>query len=185
MNFNFLKSISFFLLISLSAAVWAGQFPNIEAKTVGNDSFQFPMQALEEGPAFFAIAMSTDRKNGEVQQLLLLDWHQELLNISAMYGGIEIYHIPVIESPPRFVQGFIRRGMRKFFEPAVSEDQAVLLFVEDVQTFSSQTGIPIDTKPAVALVHTDGSLAGYIKGESSPENIEALKNFAAALSENN
>jgi hypothetical protein len=175
------KILLLLMLLCTSNLVWAGTFPSVETKTIGNDSFVFPDQALKDGPALFAIALSESRNNGEVQQQMLLDWHEDLVSISKSNNTMGVYHFSVIQSPPRFVQGIIRRAIGKFYEGIVPDEQAVILFNNDIDAFASQAGFPIDDEPTIVVVDGNGAVIGFVKGENSPSNIEKLKELVLLL----
>lgn len=173
-----MKNMMLLLIFCTGSLVWAGSFPTIETRTVGNDQFVFPDQALEHGPALFAIALSESRSNGEVQQQKLLDWHEQLLAIS----DVRVYHVSVIQSPPRFVQGLIRRAIGKFYEDTVSGDHALILFIDDIESFASQAGFSIDDDPTIVLVDRSGNVLGFVKGEKTQRNINRLQELMTSLS---
>ncbi|MFW6363824.1 MAG: hypothetical protein ACOC0D_08280, partial [Spirochaeta sp.] len=104
------------------------------------------------------------RENGEQQQEQLLQWQRLIDERGLIPAGISMYHFPVIESPPFFVRGLIRRGIRGVYRGKVDEGLAAVLFVDSIAGFASQTGIPLDADASLAVVNPDGSLRGYVKG---------------------
>lgn len=172
-----MKNVMLLILVCTSGLVWAGSFPTIETRTIANDQFLFPDQALQDGPALFAIALSESRSNGEVQQQMLLDWHEQLL----AFNDMEVFHVSVIQSPPRFVQGIIRRAIGKFYEDTVSGDHAVVLFLDDIESFASQAGFHIDDEPTIVVVDGSGEVMGFVKGEKTKGNISRLQELVSYL----
>ncbi|MGM0432046.1 MAG: hypothetical protein ACQEQU_04975 [Spirochaetota bacterium] len=170
------KLVVMLVLITLiSGIAFAGEFPAVTTETMGGESFSFPGEALQGDPVVFALAMSTSRDNGQWQLEQLLAWHKELIQPGVLPSLIDIFHFSVIESPPRFVRGFIRRGTAKELKGNVAENRAAVLFVEDAAGFSRQSGIPIDDRPTIVLLRPNGTIAGYVKGTVSPEAIELLQ----------
>lgn len=163
------------LLLVFSFSMFAAEFPAVQTETFGGDAFSFPGDALEGQPVVFTLAMSTSRKNGQWQLDQLVAWHRELIQPGVIPSRIEVFHFSVIESPPRFVRGFIRRGTAKELEGAVSAHRAAVLFVEDAAGFARQSGIPVDTRPTVVLLRPDGTIAGYVKGTVSSEAVGLLQ----------
>ncbi len=163
------------------ASLSGGTFLSIEARTVGGSDFLFPGDALREGPALFALAMSTTRENGEYQQERLLEWHHTLMQSSVLPADMSIFHFPVIESPPFFVRGIIRRGIGRSIAPAVLEDRAAVLFVPDTREFARNAGIPLDDQPTLAVVVQGGRVAGFVKGPVSDQGMLELQRIIQQL----
>lgn len=153
-------------------------FPIVESQTLDQADFRFPADALESPhenkPVLFAIAMSATQENGEEQQVQLMDWHQRLQSDSRVPDDLPIYHFAVIESPPFFVRGLIRRGIRRSLQGKVSDDRAAVLFVDSTLEFARTAGIPLDTQATMVVLNPDGSLRGYIKGDLTSQSWEQL-----------
>jgi predicted metallo-beta-lactamase superfamily hydrolase len=109
---------------------------------------------------------------------MLLDWHEQLLAIS----DVGVYHVSVIQSPPRFVQGLIGRAIGKFYTEVVSDDRALILFIDDIESFASQAGFTIDDDPTLVLVDSSGDVLGFVKGENTQRNINKLQELLSSLS---
>ena len=173
-------SIQLLAVICICGAVGIQQlsaqsFMEIEAETVGRSDFRFPHDALQSSAAVFGLAMSTSRENGEQQQEQLLQWQRIIDTRGLLPTGMPMYHFPVIESPPFFVRGLIRRGIRDVFRGKVDDQLAAVLFVDSTSIFASQAGIPLDSDATIVVVNTDGSLRGYIKGEPSEVALAELQ----------
>lgn len=60
-----MKQILFITLLFLaSLSLWPGTLMEVETRTLSGEDFLFPHDALKEGLAIFALAMSTTQKNG-------------------------------------------------------------------------------------------------------------------------
>lgn len=162
------------LLVLLMFPIAGASFLPVKARTIGGDDLRFPNDALEQGPALFALAMGTSRESGEIQQDHLLAWQRYIANSSSPLRALPIYHFPVIEAPG-FVHGLIRRGIAKSYEDHVADNQAAVLFIQDTNEFAEIAAIPIDDRATMAYVLSDGTIAGFVKGEPSAESLRELE----------
>lgn len=170
------RSCTIFLLVVLLASVSGASFPVHETRTIGGTKFEFPTDALADGPVLFGLAMGTSRENGEVHQQELLQW-QAFLNASgSALRDRPFYHFPIIDAPG-FIQGVIRRGIADSYEGTVGADQAAVIFVKNAKKFAEESAIPIDDRASVAVVLPSGRIAGYVKGLPSSESLRELESL--------
>ena len=171
------KLTTVFLLILLLYPLASATFPETNARTIGGTEFEFPGDALTQGPALFALAMGTSRENGEVQQQHLLQWQAYLASSTSALRNWPLYHFPVIDAPG-FIQGVIRRGIAKSYEGRVDADKAVVLFIKSARKFSEESAIPIDDQATLVVVQANGTIAGFVKGLPSAPSLEKLELLA-------
>lgn len=157
-----------------------GRFLTVAAETMDGAAFSFPGD-LRGAPLLLGIAISTSRANGEYQQGVLLEWQAWLDAADALPEAAAIYHFPVIESPPRFIRGAIRRAMRRTFADKVPEDRAAMLFVDDPAAFAAAAGLTIDEEPTLVLADGDARPLWLLKGGPDPGNTAALLRALQAL----
>jgi hypothetical protein len=162
----------------------AGQagFLSVEAQSMAGDTFVFPDDMRGEPLIIIGLAISTSQANGEFQQNLLLDWHRWLTTQAALPEGVRIYHFPVLENPPRFIRGVIRRAMRKLFDGTVPLSQAAVLYVPDSAAFAAAAGIEMDDKPTLVIADAQRRPLRQFKGGPDEANIAAFRAAMAQLS---
>ncbi len=151
-----------------------GRFQTVAAETMDGEAFSFPAD-LQGNPLILGVAMSTSRANGEYQQGVLLDWQAWLEAEPPLPPGAAIYHFPVIESPPRFIRGAIRRAMRRTFADRVPNDRAAMLFVDDSAAFAAAAGLTLDDEPTLVLADAAGQPRWLFKGGPDDANTAALR----------
>jgi hypothetical protein len=176
---NIKKILAVTLLILVCTSLCAGTFPQVKAKAADGNSFLFPDDALQKGPALFAFAISTSRENGEEQQKSLIEWQTFFNENPSVLAGLPVYHFPVIGSVPFFVKGAIRNGIWKIYSPQVESEQVAVLFISDLEGFSETSGIPIDTLATLALVDQTGTVLNYLKGGVNEENLDRLQEIVS------
>lgn len=174
------KNVTMIILL-LSYMAYAATFPQVKTQNAEGDEFIFPQDAIQEGPALFALAMSTNRKNGEVQQAELIAWQEYFNAHEERTYQLKVYHFPVLASIPFFVKGAIRKGIGKSYENLVPKERVAILFISDVENFADQAGIPLDEQSTLVLVKEQGEIAGYIKGPPTEENLDALQKLIWTL----
>lgn len=173
------KCLVLIALIVISLNLWATSFAEVKTKTADGNSFSFPDDALQKGPALFALAISKTRENGEEQQQALLEWQTYFNENPSVLAGLPVYHFPVIGSVPFFVKGAIRGGIAKTYAPLVGSDRIAVVFISDAETFFEQAGIPIDAEPTLALVAKNGTILGFLKGGVTEENLRKLEELVS------
>ena len=166
-----------------STAAPTGSFQRVEAQAMSGDAFVFPDDMRGEPLILIGLAISTSQANGEVQQNMLLDWQRWLDEEEPLAERLRVYHFPVIENPPRFIRGVIRRAVRKLFDGQVPLSQAAVLYVSDSSAFAASAGIEIDENPTLVIADAAHRPLVLIKGGPSDENttrlLEALASLAA------
>jgi hypothetical protein len=150
-------------ILSITATLAGGTFIQTEAEFINGEKFTFPDDIVKHGPALFGIAMGTTRESGEIQQKQLLDWERMIRQAGGTLAELEFHHFPIIEAPG-FVKGLIRRGIAKSYGEYVEANRAAVIFIKDTNQFADQAGIPLDDRTTVALILSDGTIAGYVKG---------------------
>lgn len=166
--------IIFALLIALLAPLSSATFEKVKAKTSAKDKIEFPTDALSSQSTIFALVLSDSREGGEVQQQHLLTWHTSLINHPSFPKNITIYHFPVIEDPPGFVKGFIRKGLGETYEGFVADDKVAVLFVDDAKAFATAAGLPYNNNATVVVVDNKGVVKGYATGEVTNEKLNSI-----------
>jgi len=162
------------------AASPTGSFQRVEAQAMSGDVFVFPDDMRGESLIIVGLAISTSQANGEIQQNLLLDWQTWLDEHDILSDALRAYHFPVIENPPRFIRGVIRRAVRRLFDGRVPLSQAAVLYVGDSAAFAASAGIEIDEDPTLVIADAQHRPLVLIKGGPSDEN---TARFLAALTE--
>jgi len=157
-------------------------FLSVEAQSMAGDTFVFPDDMRGEPLIIIGLAISTSQANGEFQQNLLLDWHRWLTTQAALPEGVRIYHFPVLENPPRFIRGVIRRAMRKLFDGTVPLSQAAVLYVPDSAAFAAAAGIEVDDNPTLVIADAQHRPLRQFKGGPDEANIAAFRAAMAQLS---
>jgi hypothetical protein len=152
----------------------AGSFERVKAKTFGKEKFVFPDDVRGTELNILFLAMSTNRENGEAQQLALLDWHEALAERGVFSDAVMPYHFPVLAGVPFFVKGMIIGAMRDSYEGKVPLDQASVLFVKDLTAFASSAGLTLDEQPMIVIATADSIPLQSFKGEVSPEGVDEI-----------
>lgn len=156
------------------AADAGGIFPAVKAKTFSKQKFNFPASLSGTRLNVLFLAMSDEQDNGQYQQEALLDWQAALNERDVFSKEVVAYHFPVLKSPPFFVKGIIRSAMRDAYEGKVPLDQAAILFVDDLPAFAGGAALELDKRPTIVIASADGRPLHSIKGEVSPDGVDAL-----------
>lgn len=157
-------------------------FQSVKAKTFSKQKFTFPASLKGKRLNVLFLAMSDNQENGQFQQEALLAWQATLVSRGVFTDEILAYHFPVLESPPFFVKGIIRAAMRDSYEGKVPLDQAGILFVDDLPRFAESAALALDDRPTIVIAASDGRPLQSVKGEVSPEGVEAVIAAIAAHS---
>jgi hypothetical protein len=155
-------------------------FLTVETKTFDKEKFAFPDDFAAPKLNIVFLGMSADQDNGQYQQEVLLAWHAALEEQGAFDADTMAYHFPVMESPPFFVKGIIRKAMAESYEGKVPLNQAGVLYVKDLEDFAAAAGLTLDEQATIVLVTSDGQLHEVFKGEVSPEGVAAIRSAQAA-----
>lgn len=167
------------MLAGLLVAGAAGAFEQIEAENFAKQDFVFPDDISGAEMHLLFLGIAKDQDNGTWQGEELIRWHRALLDADALPESVRAWHFPVMESPPFFVKGVIRRAIAKSYVDLVPSEQGAVLYVKDLQRFAELAGLPADGQPTVlAWTPADGVLAAWrgTVSESAVTEIEALLN---------
>jgi len=151
-----------------------GSFERVKAKTFAKDKFAFPDDVRGTKLNVLFLAMSTDRENGEAQQLALLDWHEALDARGVFSAAVMPYHFPVLAGVPFFVKGMIVGAMGDSYEGKVPLDQSGVLFVKDLPAFAGSAGLTLDEQPTIVIATADSIPLQFFKGEVSADGVDKI-----------
>lgn len=176
------KTLIMILVVTFcSFLLFSATFEEEKSKTADGENFLFPVDALKTGPALFALTMGKDRENGEVQQMHVIGWQEHFDKNPTLLGTIPVYHFPVLSGVPFFVKGTIRNALYKFYADKADPSRVGVLFVSKTEKFAELAGFPADDSGTIVVVASDGSVAGYVKGEVTSEKVAHLKKVLATL----
>lgn len=175
------KNTLIMILLFCSFLLFSATFEEEKIKTADGADFLFPKDALQTGPAIFALTMGKDRDNGEVQQKEVLAWQQYFNNNPNILGQVPVYHFPVLSGVPFFVKGTIRKALYDYYTDIVSPSRVGVLFVSKTEKFAKQAGVPFDDESTLVVVSSEGTVVGFVKGVISPIKVEQLQKFIAVL----
>lgn len=161
------------ILLAGVVALPAIAFEQVEAETFGKRDFVFPQDIGNAGPDLLFLSMATDQDNGEYQNKVLLDWHKALQSRGVIPDRAMPWHFPIMESPPFFVKGLIKRGIAKSFSGLLPEHQGAVLFIDDLDTFATAANIPADGQ-ATIVVYADGMVQEVFKGELTEQGVSEI-----------
>jgi hypothetical protein len=163
------------LLTASTAELYSASFDEEKTETADGRKFIFPRDALGEGPVIFALAMPQDRKNGTQQQKELMEWQQYFNENPDILGDVPVYHFPVLAGVPFFAKGPIKGALAKYYAEAVAPGNLGVLFVSDIETFTTNAEITLDDQSTLVVVASDGTIQGYLKGALTPEKVRRLQ----------
>lgn len=174
-----LRNFICWLLVSLPLA-GAVAFERVETENFAGDDFVFPTGIAGPGVHLVFLANGLDQDNGEYQGDELIRWHKALDEAGLLGAGVTPWHFAAMENPPFFVKGVIRRGIAKNYADLLPPEQGAVLYIKDMAKFAAAAGVPADGKPTL-IVYTpaDGAVA-TVRGDVSPEGIEAVRMALAA-----
>jgi hypothetical protein len=166
---------TFCLTLSMLTAHAAGQLPTVESETLDEKEFMFPKDLKGEKQDVLFLAITEGMENGTAQQEQLLKWEQALRESGGLANNQQAYYLIVMESPPFFVKGFIRKDMKAKFEKNVPINHLGILFVDDIKEFSKTTTFALDGQPTIVVASKTGEPTTVIKGSVTPEKLAELK----------
>lgn len=168
-------SVSLLLIAAaLSLNPVAGAFERVEAENFAKGSFVFPDDIRDDGPNLLFLSIATDQKNGEYQGDALMVWHEALEERSIIPELARPWHFPVMESPPFFVRGLIRRGIAASFQGKLPPEQGAVLFIDDLNAFAGAAGgWVVDGEPTLVLFK-DNKIRAVFKGQMTPAGIDEI-----------
>lgn len=168
------KIFAMILVTIVLTPLFSATFEKVDARTSGKDKIEFPKDILSSRKTIFAFVLSDSREGGETQQQHLLTWHKSLVTHPSFPQGVNIYHLPVIEDPPGFVKGFIRKGLGETYKGFVDDDKVAVLFVDDAASFATKAGLPFSNSATVVVVDNKGAVKGYATGEVTNEKLQSI-----------
>lgn len=168
--------LRFVLVFLFSLPAFAdGQLMKVEAETFDGEEINFPQDLSASKINLLFLAMGKDQDNGQLQQKQLLEWQQQLDQAQAIPDGVICYHFPVMESPPFFVKGIIRKAMRESYEDKVPLNQAGVFYIDDLPAFANSAGLNLDGQPIIALATPDGKVVGSVSGAYTEQGLAQLQ----------
>jgi hypothetical protein len=154
----------------------------VEAKNFAGDKFVFPdaIQGASVNVVFLAI--SVDQDNGTEQDEVLNEWQKALSDAGVFNADVLLWRFPVIENPPFFVKGIIRRAIAKSYADLVPPEQGAVLFVKDIQGFSDAAGVELDGRPTVILLSEQQQVIQVYRGEVNDADVSSIVGHLAGVS---
>ncbi len=171
------------LLLFMSVSATA--FQTVDAKDFAGNSFVFPESVQGARQHLLFLGIARDQDNGTWQGKALIAWHKALIDGGVDATQTRFWHFPVIENPPFFVKGLIRRGIAKDYEGLLPPEQGAVLFVKDIQRFADAANVLLDGQPTVVIYsESQGALAVY-RGEATDAVVQeiAVKLASSQLTE--
>ncbi len=182
MNFTTMRLAGVSILLIFAASV-AGAFEEVTAKNFAKGEFEFPADIRGAESHLLFLGIATDQDNGTWQGKELIRWHKALLAAGVDPDVTRFWHFPVIENPPFFVKGLIRRGIAKDYVDLLPPEQGAVLFVDDAQAFAAAAGLELNGQPTVMIYRPgQGVLAvqrGEVRAEAIAELADLLENSAS------
>ena len=163
------------LSLSILHSHAAGQLPTVESETLDEEEFVFPKDLKGEKQDVLLLAITETQENGTAQQQALLKWEAAIRESGGLPNNQSAYYLIVMESPPFFVKGFIRKDMKEKFSKSVALDRLGILFIDDIKEFSKTSGLAIDGEPTIVVASKTGEPKVVIKGAVTPEKLQQLK----------
>lgn len=160
-----LACIAFFVLPLLPHPLAAQSLPDLATRSAAGtrgDLHEF----LAPGITLVALNLARTQENGEEQLERVLDTHTRLETLGVT-RTLPVLHINVIAGAPRLVHGLIRRGLAGEYRDPVQSEQIIVLFVDDVDEFAREVGVPVTTDPAWLAVRPDGRVDWWERDSDS------------------
>lgn len=163
--------MSVVLTMSFSAGM---AFETVEAENFAGDDIVFPAAVQGGGVHLLFLGIAQDQDNGTYQSAELIKWQNALADAGVNPQATRYWHFSVIENPPFFVKGLIRRGIAKEYRDLLPPEQGAVLFVDDVNQFTERANLPLDGKPTVAIYSEQDGVIKYYRGEVSAAAVSEL-----------
>jgi hypothetical protein len=158
----------------------AAAFEVVEAKNFAKQDFVFPAAIQGSELQLLFLGIAKDQDNGTYQGAELIKWHKALITAGVDAQKHRFWHFPVIENPPFFVKGLIRRGIAKDYAELLPPEQGAVLFVEDIQRFAEAADVPLDGMPTVVIYSEQQGVVALYRGEVTDS---AVTEIAAKFTE--
>ena len=171
------------LLVCLATSAVA--FETVDAKNFAGKSFEFPEDIQGGALHLLFLGIAKDQDNGTWQGEELVKWHKALIAAGVDGTTNKFWHFPVIENPPFFVKGLIRRGIAKDYADLLPPEQGAVLFVKDIQRFADAADVPLDGQPTVLIYSEEQGVVGVYRGEATDPAVAeaAAKVLTSSLTE--
>ena len=168
-----LDKLLFLAVFFFSSSVISGEtnFPDIDAKDLNKNEFNIP-DSLSEGFNVFILSFNRD------MQMDADEWFQALVLLRGQASEINIYNMPVIPDPGRFVRGFINRGFKSLYKSKDVRSKIIILYVDQESFFK---GLNIDenirNKPVILLLNKNAKIIYRVDGSYQPDKFNQLISF--------
>lgn len=156
------------LLIVSGLVRAADQAPRIgdwSVRTAAGNELSVLTYLASTGGTLIALGASDSQEAGQAQQKAFLTTHQQLVQALTEQNlkTPPIVHFNIIAGPPRFVQGFIRRGIAREYDEPVQPEQIWLKFPADYNDYRIQTGLDVGDWGYWVWVDSQGRIAWSIE----------------------
>jgi hypothetical protein len=158
--------------VLLSVATAAQNLPQIKAETLSGKQVVLPDAAY--GKVALLIVGFT-RKSGTATRA----WGERLAKDYASDARLVTYQLAVLEDVPRFIRGFVTRGIRNSV-PKERHDNFVLLF-QDEKAWKAFVGFAGPDEAYLLLLDPSGNLARRTHGVFSEVEYHALREHVDRL----
>jgi hypothetical protein len=166
--------LRFLWVLLLCGLSTAHAFEQVEAKSFAGDGFVFPDQVSGSAVHLLFLSIATDQDNGTAQGDALIEWHKALNEAGAINAKVLAWHFPVIENPPFFVKGLIRRGIAKSYAELLPPEQGAVLFVKNIQRFADAAGVEFDGQPTLMLYTEGRQIIGVYRGDVNDADVAEI-----------
>ncbi|WLD58502.1 hypothetical protein NFC81_01590 [Salinispirillum sp. LH 10-3-1] len=154
------------------------QLPNWTVQTASGDNRELHDWITAQPHTLVAVVASTSQENGQAQQQAMMNMHQQLLETTPALPAV--LHLNIIAGAPRFVHGFIRRGIVGEYQAPVQDDQVLLMFPRNYDEFTAATAVGVDNYGTWFLVTDDGRILWSVK-QNEALDAEVLTGQLTAL----
>jgi len=179
------KLVVLMLVVAVTLSSPLAAFERVKADNFAKADFVFPDDIDGDGINLLFLGIATGQDNGTWQGEELVRWHRALIDADALTAGTRAWHFAVMESPPFFVKGVIRRAIAKSYVGLMPPEQGAVLFIDDLQSFAEAAGLPVDGQPTIVAWQADQGVLATWRGEVNEAglaSIDALLNPESANS---
>ncbi|TVQ24469.1 MAG: hypothetical protein EA383_11105 [Spirochaetaceae bacterium] len=147
--------------------------PNSATRSAAGDRGDLHDFLAPSGLTLIALNLARTQENGEEQLEQVLQTHTRLATLG-ITRSTPILHVNVIAGAPRLVHGLIRRGLAGEYREPVQREQIIVLFVDDVDEFAREVGVPVTMQPAWLAVRPDGRVVWWER-DTGPGTADTLR----------
>ena len=168
-----LKKFLILAMIFFSCSVKSGEiyFPGIDAKDLNKDEFNIPNNLSSE---FNIFILSFNRD----MQLKADEWFQALMLSNNLVRDVNIFNIPVIPDPGRFVRGFINRRFKGTYKDQAMRNKIIILYVDEKKFFKAlDIDKNIRSEPVILLLNKNAKVIYRINGVLQSDKVNKLISF--------